>query len=92
MNKKTTAILLELIPVISAPVYYLLLVSENDSPMIRRGIASTMLLAFLGGVFSLIGRRLAGEDRAVRILGVLDWLATASVIGFYILAIFLFGL
>jgi hypothetical protein len=92
MKRKIIAVILELIPVISAPVSYLLIVSSHSSGMIRRMISVTMLLAFLGFVFFFIGRRLAAGDKAVRILGVFDWLATLSVIAFYIIAVFSFGL
>ena len=54
--------------------------------MVRRIIAITMLLAFLGFVFFFIGRALAKEEKAVRILGIFDILVTFAVIGFYVLA------
>lgn len=92
MNKKTIAILAESIPLVSAPVFFLLVVSSFDAAWIRRLISVTVLLAFLGFAFFFVGRRLAKGDRIVRILGVLDWLATLSVVGFYALAVFSFGL
>ena len=90
--KKLFAILLEMIPVISAPVSYLLIISKYDSDMIRTIITITMALAFFGFAFFFIGRKIAKEDRIVRFLGILDWLATLYVIAFYILVIFVFGL
>ena len=92
MNKRIIALILELIPIISEPISYLLIMSSHDSVMIRRIISVTMLLAFLGFVFFFIGRRLAKGDRAVRILGILDWFATLFVIAFYVLAAFSVGL
>ena len=92
MRRKTIAILLELIPVISAPISYLLVVSSPDAAPVRQIISITFLLAFLGFAFFFIGRRLAKGDRIVRILGIMDWLATIYVIAFYALAIFSFGL
>lgn len=92
MKKRTIAIVIELIPVASAVAAFILVRIPNDSGQIRNGIQITFLLAFLGFAFFLAGRRLAKEDKTVRILGILDWLATISIIGFYILAIFLFGL
>jgi len=86
MNKKTIAILAEIIPVVSAVAAYLLIISNYDSEPIRWVILITTLLAFLGFVFFFVGRRLARGDLAVRILGILDWLATFCVIGFYVLA------
>jgi hypothetical protein len=60
--------------------------------MIRRVISITMMLAFFGFLFFILGHKFAKEDKLVRILGVLDLLATVCVVGFYILAIFSFGL
>ena len=92
MIKKKLAFILEWIPIISAPVSYILVMSASDSDLIRRVISITMLLAFLGFIFAIIGRKLAKEDRAVRILSILDRLATVYVIVFYVIAIFSFGL
>lgn len=92
MNRKIIAITAEIIPLASAVVSYWLLVSSLDSELIRQIISITFLFAFLGFVFFFIGRRLAKQDRAVRILGVFDWLATIYVIMIYIIAIFSFGL
>ena len=92
MNRKTAAILVEIIPILSAAVSFPLILSAYDSAMVRRVISITMLLAFLGFLFFIIGRKLAKKDRLVRILGVLDLLATVCVVGVYILAIFSFGL
>jgi hypothetical protein len=86
MNKKVFAIILEIIPIISAPISYLLIVFGPASEMARRISAITMLLAFLGFVFFIIGRALAKEEKAVKILGIFDILATLAVIGFYALA------
>ena len=92
MNKKILAIVMELIPVISVPVAIGLIASPLDSPAVRKIIAVTIFLGFLGIPAFLIGRLLAKGDRTVKILGVLDILATVAVIGYYILAICLFGL
>ena len=90
--KKKLAIIMECIPLVSAVVSYPLLVSNLDSDLVRLIIAITFLCAFFGFVFFFIGRGLAKEDKAVRILGVFDWLATIYVIAIYIIAIFNFGL
>ena len=85
MNKKYLAIVLELIPVISAVASFTMIFSnitpEEASPV----IGTTMLLAFLGFVFSFVGRKLAKQEKVVRVLGVLDLLATLSVVGLYVL-------
>ena len=92
MRRKKIAVIAEIVPVISAAAAFLLLFSDWDSEPIRKTIWVTMLLAFLGFVFFFIGRILAKGDRAVRILGILDWLATVCVIGLYVLAVLSFGL
>ena len=92
MNKKTFAVIAEIIPLVSAVVSYILIVSSLDSDLIRQIIAITFLLAFLGFAFFFFFRKLAKKDRAVRILGILDWLATIYVIAIYVIAIFNFGL
>ena len=91
MKKKTIAIIVELIPVVSAVVSCLLIFSEFDAASIRQLIQVIMLLAFFGFVFSIVGRRLAKGDRAVRILGVLDWLATLYVFVLYLLVFLSLG-
>ncbi len=90
--KKNIAIILELLPVISAPVSYLLIFSKFDSPVIRSALYVTMGLAFLGFAFFLIARKIDRESKAVKILGIFDVLATVSVIAFYVIAIFSFAL
>lgn len=90
--KKIIAIILEIIPIVSAVISYPLLVSSLDSPVVRLIIAVTFLCAFFGFVFFFIGRMLAKNDKAVRILGVFDLLATLYIVGIFIVAIFVFGL
>lgn len=90
--KKTVAIILEMIPIISAVVAYPLLVSSLDSDLVRAVIAFAFLFAFLGFVFFFIGRALAKGDKFVKVLGILDCLATAFIIGIYVVAILVFGL
>ena len=92
MNKKIAAIIAEIVPIVSAVAAYALILSALDAAWVRRVIAVTMLLAFLGVAVFFVGRKLAGGDRAVKILGILDCLATAFVIGLYVIAIIAFGM
>ncbi len=92
MKKKILAIVLEAIPIVSAPLAFSLIRSSLDSSLVRGVICVAMALAFLGVAFFFIGRALAKKDKVVLILGILDIAATVSVIGFYILVIFLFAL
>lgn len=92
MSRKTIAIITELIPVASAILSFIMLAVPNDLWIVKQIIPISFFLAFLGFVFSFIGRKLAGNDVMVRILGIMDWLATLSIVVIYILAIFSFGL
>lgn len=83
MKKKVVALILEAIPLIAAPVFYPLIISPYDSGLIRAVIAVTMLLAFLGVGFFILGRLLAKGSKAVLILGILDCAATLYVVAFY---------
>lgn len=91
-NKKTIAIILELIPLVSLVISLTLIFSALGSPIIKWIINITTVLAFLGFVFFFIGRKLAKGDKAVKILGILDLIAPVLVIALYVLAIFVFGL
>ena len=92
MSKKIIAIVLELIPVISAVESFYLFNTSKDSALIRRTLLISFLLALLGIVFFFVGRKMAGDDKAVRILGLVDLVASIYVIAFYVLVIFSFGL
>ena len=50
-----------------------------------------MLIAFFGFVFFIIGRKLAKEEKVVRILGICDILATVGVIAIYVLVFIAIG-
>ena len=92
MNKRTIAIIIEALPVISALMFFILLWSSVDTDLVRKLNTIFVIVAFFGFVFFFVGRKLAKGDTAVRILGILDILSTLSIIGFYGLAIFAFGL
>ena len=95
MTRKTIAIIIEIIPIIAAVLAYVLILSDFSTEGIRGIVAGAVLVAFLGFVFRLIGHKVAGSsrtDQVLRILGILDWLATLSIVGLYAAAIFSFGL
>ena len=87
MTKRTTAIIIELIPIISVIFALLLLKRDADSPFLRIITTVVFILAFLGFAAFFIGRKLAKEEKVVRVLGVFDWMATAIIVGIYALAI-----
>ena len=91
-NRKVIAVIAEAIPVASAILAFILIFSPAASGASSHLTSVFCALAFLGFVFFIVGRKLAREDRVVKILGVLDWLATASIVLFYVLAIIAFGL
>lgn len=92
MNKKVMAIIAELIPIISAPLSYLLIISPYDAKPIRWIILITVIFSFFGFIFLFIGRALDKESKTVKILGILDCFSTLFIIALYIIAIFCFGL
>ena len=92
MKNRTAVILLKLIPVIAAPLAYILMIFPASSKAFGNIIAILTLLGFLGFAFFFIGRKHFREDKAVRILSILDILATLIVVGIYIIAMMVFGL
>ena len=92
MNRKTTAIILELIPIIAAPLAIALMLASIDSTVIRWVINICTLIGFLGFVFFIAGRLIGKKSKLIIFLGILDILATLSIVGFYVLAIISFGL
>ena len=92
MNKKTIAIILEIITVAAVLISCISLSLHSDSEVIRNVIRVTILLSFLGFGFSFIGKKLAKEETSVRVLGALDWMATIYVVAIYVIAFFSFGL
>ena len=87
MNRKTVAIIIELIPVIAAPLAIVLMLAAVDSTVIRWVINIATLIGFLGFVFFIVGRIIGKKSKAIIFLGILDILATLSIVGFYVLAI-----
>ena len=87
MKKRTTAIIIEIVPILSAISALVLLKRDTDSPFLRTATAVVFVLAFLGFAAFFVGHRLAKGDKLVRVLGVFDWMATACIVGVYVLAI-----
>ena len=92
MTKRTKAIIIEFIPIVSVVSALLLLKRDTDSPFLRIITAVAFIFAFVGFLAFFIGRKLAGEDKTVKILGVLDWIATAVIVGTYALAFFVMAI
>ena len=92
MTKRTTAIIIELIPILSVISALLLLKRDTDSPFLRIVTAGSFIFAFFGFAAFFIGRKLARKDRTVKTMGVLDWTATAIIVGIYALAFFVMGI
>lgn len=90
--KKTIAIILEVIPLFSAVMSFILIKLNNNSELLKYAIMITMLLAFFGFIFFFVGKKLNKTDKIVQILGILDLLATLYVIVLYTIVIFSFGL
>jgi hypothetical protein len=92
INIRNIALMLEAMPVICAPLSYLLILSGADSSILRGIIGIATVIAFFGFVFFFIGRKLVKDDKVVFALGILDILATVFIFGIYMIAIFSFGL
>ncbi len=92
MNKKNVAIILELIPIVSVIVTFVLIFSPINAERIQWLTGTTTILALFGFVFFIVGRILAREEKVVRILGIFDWISMVAIVGLYVLAIFSFGL
>ena len=92
MTKRTTAILIELIPIVSVISALLLLKRDTDSLFLRMITMVVFIFAFFGFAAFFIGRKLARGDKTVKILGVLDWIATAMIVGIYALAFFVMAI
>ncbi len=92
MNKKTIAIILEIIPIISAVISWIFILIPYGSEALSFIIPTTFMLAFFGFVFFFIGKKLCKNDKTVKILGICDIASTISIIAIYIIAIFVFGL
>ena len=92
MTKLTTAITIELIPILSVISALLLLNRDTDSHFLRAFTAIAFIFAFFGFVAFFIGRKLSREDKTVQILGVLDWAATAIIVGIYTRAYFVMAI
>jgi amino acid permease len=89
MDKRTILILLKLIPVVSALLTYILILSSVQAGALT---TVTVLLAFFGFVFFFIGRKYAKKDNSLKILGRLDLLSTLAIVLLYALAAVSFGL
>ena len=89
MNKKIIAIILEIIPIVSAILTYVLIWGPFEGMTLVSGI--TMLIALFGFVFFIVGRLLAKEEKAVTILGIFDILATLSMIFIFVIVFIAMG-
>ncbi len=90
MNKRIVAIILEVIPIVSAIINYILIVWEGYNSLDVM-IPFTTIVSLFGIAFFFVGRKLDNENVLVKILGILDWLATFSIIGIYIIVIIIFA-
>lgn len=92
MNKKSIAIMLELVPLLSAVMSFILIVLPYESKIVKSIIGVTTLLSLFGFIFFFIGRSIDRKDKIVRVLGILDWFSFVYVIVLYTIVIFSFGL
>ena len=88
LNKRTILTIVKLIPVVSAVLAYILILSSVQAGALT---TAAVLLAFFGFVFFFIGRKEAKEDKTLKILGWLDLLSTVAIIVLYVLAMAAFA-
>ena len=88
MDKRTILTIVKLIPVVSAVLAYVLILSSAQAGALTTAV---VLLAFFGFVFFFIGRKQAKEDKTLKILGWLDLLSTVAIIALYVLAMAAFA-
>lgn len=87
MKKRNIVIIAKLIPVISVIISFVLIMGPFDASRVSKVAGVTVILSFLGVAFFFIGRKLAKENRLIKILGILDILSTLSITALYALAI-----
>lgn len=85
MKKRTSVIILELLPIISAiTAYFITFVIEKESILTLIVSAIAIVLAFNGYILYLLFRKIAKEDTLVKVLGFLDIASSLAIIIFYI--------
>ena len=89
--KKILAIILELVPVLAALVFFALVLLPIEFENSRMISMIAMPIALLGFAFFFLGRKIGRGESGVLLFGILDWLASISIVAFYVLAIFNFG-
>lgn len=92
MKNKTTVIVVEIIPIVCAIAFLVLMYSNIEFTLLKSVSTYTMGLAVLGAPIFFVTRKMAKEDKLMKILGILDLLSALAVIGFYVLVIIVFGL
>ncbi len=90
--KKSLAITIETIPVIAAILSIGLIVSPLSSSVVKGVINISTILAFMGFIFFIVGRKIDKEDKAVRVMSIAALLSGICMVAFYIAAIMVFGL
>lgn len=85
MKKRTSAIIFELLPIISAIIaYFTTFVIEKESILTLVISAIAIVVAFNGYIFYLLFRKMAKEDMLIKVLSFLDIASSLTIIIFYI--------
>ena len=92
MNKKSIAIIIELIPILSAIISTICIKLTYQSEIIQYISMITVVLSLLGFIFAIIGKKIYGYSNTVKVLGILDVFSTIYIILFYTIVVFIFGL
>lgn len=92
MTKKSVAMFLEIVPIMSVIFSLIVIFGKFDSELLTKAATITTVLAFFGFGFFIVGMLLAGKEKIVKVLGALDILSTITIVIIYTIAIFSFGL
>jgi hypothetical protein len=92
MNKKTLALVLEIIPLISVIATFVLVFANLDSDVVRTIILITVTISFFGFIFGIIGRKLSKGDKLIKVLSIFDFLCPVFIIGLYVLVFIAIGM
>lgn len=92
MEKKKLAIILEIIPIASLVLGFILVFLPISSGVIQWINSVLFMLAVFGFVFGIIGVKMVKGDKAVKILCILDCIAPLIVVLFYVLVFAAIGM
>jgi len=92
MNKKTLAVILEIIPIVSVITALSLVFASLNNDFVRKIILVAVVISFFGFVFGIIARKLAKGDKLVKVLSIFDFLCPVIIIALYVITFIAIGM